>query len=58
MTYLGTGDMAEGLVIQSHRRNAGKLLPRDHPQYAGYLSAIETAIDAREADELCAVLLK
>ncbi len=46
-----------GLVVQSHQRGTGKLLPANHPQYADYVEAIETAIDAKEADALCAALI-
>ena len=46
-----------GLVVQSHRTGTGKLLPCDHPQYADYVEAIETAIDNKEADALCRAIL-
>ena len=45
-----------GLVVQQHNTGAGKLLPHTHSQYADYVAAIETAFDAREADQLCAAL--
>lgn len=50
--------MAAGLVVQPHRTGTGKLLPTSHPQYADYVSAIETALDSTEADALCAALLR
>ena len=46
-----------GLVVQSHRTGQGKLLPASHLQYADYVCAIQTALDAKEADALCAALL-
>ncbi len=45
-----------GLVVQSNLYGTGKLLPANHPQYADYVEAIETAIDAKEADALCSAL--
>ena len=46
-----------GLVVQSHRSGNGRLLPVDHPQYADYVEALETAIDATESDALCRALI-
>lgn len=47
-----------GLVVQSHQHGTGTLLPSNHPQYADYLECIESALDAKEADALCAALFK
>ena len=46
-----------GLIIQSTRKPGGIQLRPDHPQFAEYVDAIETAIDAAEADALCRALL-
>ena len=46
-----------GLIVQSHRTGTGKLLPHTHPQYAGYVEAIETALDMQEGDALCRSLM-
>lgn len=47
-----------GLVVQSHHTGTGRFMPASHQQYADYVSAIESAIDAREADALCSALLR
>lgn len=47
-----------GLVVQSHRTGTGFMLPVSHQQYADYVSAIESALDAREADALCSALMR
>lgn len=46
-----------GLIVQSTRKAGGVNLRPDHPQYAAYVDALKTAIDAREADALCKALL-
>ena len=46
-----------GLIIQSARKEGGVQLRPDHPQFADYVDAFETAIDAAEADALCRALL-
>lgn len=46
-----------GLVVQSHRTGTGRLLPDSHPQFADYLEAFDTAIDADESDALCRALI-
>lgn len=46
-----------GLIIQSTRKAGGVRLAPDHPQYADWVEAFETAIDAQEADALCRALL-
>jgi hypothetical protein len=48
---------SSGLVIESTRKTGGVQLRPDHPQYAQYVDAIRTAIDAKEADALCRALL-
>ena len=44
---------SSGLIIESTRKPGGVQLRPDHPQYAEYVDAIRTAIDAQEADALC-----
>jgi hypothetical protein len=44
-----------GLIIQNKTR--GVCLAPEHPQYADYVAAFETAIDTHEADALCRALL-
>ena len=46
-----------GLIVQSTRKSGGVNMRPDHPQYADYIAAFETAIDASEADSLCRALL-
>jgi hypothetical protein len=46
-----------GLIIQSTRKPGGVCLAPDHPQYADYVAAFETAIDSYEADSLCRALI-
>ena len=46
-----------GLIVQSIRTSAGIQMRPDHPQFAEYVDAIQTAIDAAEADALCRALL-
>ena len=46
-----------GLIVQNHRTGTGCLLPTNHPQHAEYADAIETAIDADEANSLCRALM-
>ena len=46
-----------GLIIQSTRKDGGVQLPVNHPQFAEYVEAFETAIDKEEADALCRALL-
>lgn len=48
---------SSGLVIESTRKAGGVQLRPDHPQYADYVDALRTAIDAAEADALCRALL-
>jgi hypothetical protein len=48
---------SSGLVIESTRKTGGVQLRPDHPQYAQYVDAFRTAIDAKEADALCRALL-
>ena len=46
-----------GLIVQSTRKPGGVQMRPDHPQYTAYVEAIETAIDAAEADALCKALI-
>jgi hypothetical protein len=46
-----------GLIVQSTRKTGGARMPPDHPQYANYVDAFETAIDSFEGDALCRALL-
>lgn len=46
-----------GLIVQSTRKQGGVFMPAKHPQFADYVEAISTAIDASEADALCRALL-
>ena len=46
-----------GLIIQSTRKQGGIRIAPDHPQYADWVDAFETAIDASEGDALCRALL-
>lgn len=46
-----------GLIVQSTRKAGGVQLKPDHPQFVDYVDAIKTAIDTREADALCKVLV-
>lgn len=55
--YLACLHPKAGLIIQSTRKAGGGRLPPEHPQYADYVAAFETAIDAAEADALCRALL-
>jgi len=48
---------SSGLIIQSTRKTGGVQMRADHPQFAEYVDAFRTAIDAREADALCKALL-
>lgn len=47
-----------GLIVQSTRKAGGVQMRPDHPQFAAYVDAIKTAIDASEADTLCKALLQ
>lgn len=46
-----------GLIVQSARKPGGVNMHPDHPQFADYVDAIKTAIDASEADALCKALI-
>lgn len=46
-----------GLIVQTARKPGGVNMRPDHPQFAEYVDAIKTAIDAAEADALCRALL-
>jgi hypothetical protein len=46
-----------GLIVESTRKPGGVQMRPDHPQYAEYVDAFRTAIDAKEADALCRALL-
>lgn len=46
-----------GLIIQSTRKAGGVRVAPDHPKYAEWVDAFETAIDSSEADALCRALL-
>jgi len=46
-----------GLIVQSNRKTGGARMAPDHPQYANYVDAFETAIDSFEGDALCRALL-
>jgi hypothetical protein len=48
---------SSGLIVESTRKPGGVQMHPDHPQYAEYVDAFRTAIDAREADALCRALL-
>ena len=62
-TYQTSGNYAAyqhpraGLIIQSTRKAGGIRMPPEHPQYADWVDAFETAIDKVEADALCRALL-
>ena len=45
------------IIVQSTRKAGGVRLAPEHPQYADYVAAFETAIDTHEADALCRALL-
>lgn len=47
-----------GLIVQSARKPGGVNMRPDHPQFAAYVDALKTTIDASEADALCRALLK
>ena len=47
-----------GIVVQSHRTGTGQLLPKNHPQFDDYIEGFDTALDSKEADLLCAALLR
>jgi len=55
--YLACLHERAGLIVQSTRRTGGVNLRPDHPQFADYVEAIQTAIDGSEADDLCRALL-
>lgn len=46
-----------GLIVESTRKPGGVQMRPDHPQYAEFVDAFRTAIDAKEADALCRALL-
>lgn len=46
-----------GLIVESARKPGGIQMRPNHPQYAEYVDAFRTAIDAKEADALCRALL-
>lgn len=46
-----------GLIVQSTRKNGGVNMRPDHPQFREYVDALQTAIDAAEADALCRALI-
>jgi hypothetical protein len=47
-------DMASGdLIIQSKRGHSGQRMIGSHPYRLEWIEAIETAIDAKEREELC-----
>jgi hypothetical protein len=46
-----------GLIVHSARKPGGVQMRPNHPQFAEYVDAFETAIDATEADALCRALL-
>lgn len=46
-----------GLIVQSARKAGGVRLAPEHPQYAEWVEAFETAIDKHEADALCRALI-
>lgn len=46
-----------GIVVQSHRTGAGRLLPKTHVQFNDYLEAFDTSIDSEESDALCKALM-
>jgi len=46
-----------GLIVQSTRKAGGVCMRPDHPQFAEFVAAFETAIDAAAADALCRALL-
>ena len=62
-TYQTSGNYAAyqhlraGLIIESVRRESGVRLPPEHPQYADFCAAFESALDIAEADALCRALL-
>ena len=47
---------SSGLIVESTRKAGGVQLRADHPQFADYVDAFRTAIDAHEADALCRAL--
>jgi hypothetical protein len=48
---------SSGLIVESTRKSGGVQMRSDHPQFAEYVDAFRTAIDAAEADALCRALL-
>jgi hypothetical protein len=48
---------SSGLIVESTRKAGGVQMRPDHPQYAEYVDAFRTALDAAEADALCRALL-
>lgn len=54
-TYAAYLSPRAGLIVQNKAR--GVRLAPDHPQFADYVAAFETAIDTHEADALCRALL-
>jgi hypothetical protein len=46
-----------GLSVQG-KGGKGKLLPPSHPQFAEYVEAFDTTLDAREVMDLCRALLR
>jgi hypothetical protein len=46
-----------GLVVERKGRRGGAMLPTAHPQYAEYVAAIRTAVDADEIDALCRAIV-
>lgn len=51
-------DTRKGLIVQNHRTGKGIIMPTSHPQYAQWLDAFETAIDAEETHLLCNYLTR
>ena len=56
--YIACLHPVAGLIVQSTRKAGGGRMAPDHPQFADYVAAFETAIDTHEADALCRALLK
>jgi hypothetical protein len=53
--YTACVHLIAGLIVQNKAR--GVRLAPEHPQYADYIAAFETAIDTHEADALCRALI-
>ncbi len=46
-----------GLIVQSHRKAGGRIMPATHPQFNDYVSAFEDETDVDVCNALCRALL-